>query len=74
MFATRLSGDPTNLGEEIVLALKRYGTVPVEFLSRLTGRDVSTVEQFLDKLEQKKVVTREDRKVTLDIKDEQLTR
>lgn len=72
MFATRLSGDPTNLGEEIVLALKRYGTVPVEFLSRLTGRDVSTVEEYLATLEEKKVISREDHKVKLDVQEQRL--
>ena len=71
MLATRLSGEPGNLGEEIVIALKRYGSVPVEFLSRLTGRDSSTIERYLTTLEQKKVVKREDQNVKLDVQEDQ---
>lgn len=70
MFSSRLSGDNTNLGEEIVLALKRYGSVPIEFLSKLTGKDPATVEQYVTTLEEKEVVKREDQKVKLYIQDE----
>ena len=70
MIATRLSGEPGNLGEEIVIALKRYGSVPVEFLSRLTGRDPSTIEKYLVTLEQRKVVKREDQSVKLHVQNE----
>ena len=65
MFASRLSGESANLGEEIVLALKRYGDVPVEFLSRLTGRGPATIEEYLTALEEKHVVKRKDEKVSL---------
>ena len=71
MIATRLSGEPGNLGEEIVIALKRYGSVPVEFLSRLTGRDPLTIEKYLTALEQKRVVKREDQNVKLDVQEDQ---
>ena len=70
MFSTRLSGDNTNLGEEIVLALKRYGSVPIEFLSKLTGKDPSTVERYVTTLEEKEVVKREDQKIKLYNEDE----
>jgi predicted transcriptional regulator len=69
MYSTRLSGDNTNLGEEIVLALRRYGAVPIEFLSKLTGRDTPTLERYLTTLEEKEVVKREDQKVKLNIQD-----
>ncbi len=66
MFATKLSGDSVNLGEEIVLALKRYGRVPVEFLVRLTGRSPSTVEEYVTALEERHVVKRQNEQVMLE--------
>ena len=55
-----------NLAELIVLTLKQYSeAIPVDYLARVLNQHSSVVSEYLNLLEEKKVVKREGEKVGL---------
>jgi predicted transcriptional regulator len=65
MSMTRPMLESLGVAELIVTALKKYGTLPDSFLSRLLGRERQEIEKYLRSLEQKGLIRRNGPNVSL---------
>jgi hypothetical protein len=54
-----------SLGERIILTLRKYGTVPVDFIARVNSRRVSEIEDYLQILQVDGIIKREGDRVSL---------
>lgn len=52
----------------IVITLKEYGTIPIDFLAKVLGRRPSEIEEYLENLERERVIERKGEKVSLSSK------
>jgi DNA-binding MarR family transcriptional regulator len=54
-----------SLAELIVVTLRRYGSISVDFLARVLDQRTSDVEEYVDRLEREGVVMRSGNEVSL---------
>ena len=66
--------ETSSLSESIVAFLKKYGTVPVEFLAKLHHRGADEIESYLATLEDKGVIVRDGEMVSLQTQAQNIAR
>jgi hypothetical protein len=59
------SSESLSLNTSIVLALRRYGTIPLDFLARVLGRRKSEILSDVEDLQRKGIVAVTDEKISL---------